>query len=130
MGELNDIPRRVQLDRLVEAERSIYGAVRAVEDLGADARLTDAVVLLQAAKESVGDFVDGFRGITRTVSTHRHINQESPMDVEAFDYEAQTELKKAINNFLWVHLPDQTTLAVAEQIANDLFGRLAEEWRR
>jgi len=53
------VPRRARLDRLTAAERAIFDAVQAVETLPADVRLTDAVVLLQAARESVADFVDG-----------------------------------------------------------------------
>lgn len=34
--------------------------------MGADVRLTDAVVLLQAARDSVADFVDG-------IETRRHV---------------------------------------------------------
>lgn len=52
-------PRRIQLNRFTAAERAIYDAVQVVEAAGADVRLTDAVVLLQAARDSVADFVDG-----------------------------------------------------------------------
>lgn len=52
-------PRRIQLNKLSAAERAIYDAVLVVEAAGADVRLTDAVVLLQAARDSVADFVDG-----------------------------------------------------------------------
>lgn len=52
-------PRRSRLDLMSEAERAIYDATQAVERAGADTRLTDAVVLLQAAREKVADFVDG-----------------------------------------------------------------------
>ena len=55
----HDFPRRAHLDRFTPAERAIYDAVLAVEALPADARLTDAIVLLQAARDSVADFVDG-----------------------------------------------------------------------
>ena len=40
------------------AELAIRAAVEAVEQMGADVRLTDAVQLLQAARESVADHVD------------------------------------------------------------------------
>lgn len=62
------IPRRVRLDQSTPAETAIRGALRAVEDLPPDVRLTDAVVLLQAARESVADFVDGIRGTRRSVA--------------------------------------------------------------
>jgi hypothetical protein len=53
------IPRRCRLDLLTPAERAIVDAVCAVEALPADTRLTDAVVLLQSARDKVADFVDG-----------------------------------------------------------------------
>lgn len=53
------IPRRANLQQFTPAERAIYDAVQAVEALPADVRLTDAVVLLQAARDSVADYVDG-----------------------------------------------------------------------
>lgn len=55
----DEIPRRVRWERLTPAERAIFAAVEAVEALPADVRLTDAVVLLQAARMKVADYVDG-----------------------------------------------------------------------
>jgi hypothetical protein len=55
---MDDIPRRVDLKRMTYAERLILDAVRAVEMMGADERLTDAVVTLQQARQHVADFVD------------------------------------------------------------------------
>jgi len=52
-------PRRIRLDRLTPAEMAIHDAVQAVEHAGCDVRLTNAVVLLQQAREEVADFVDG-----------------------------------------------------------------------
>lgn len=62
----DDIPRRIQMQKWCEAERLIQGAVDEVERMGADVRLTDAVVLLAAARDRVADFVDGVEG-KRTV---------------------------------------------------------------
>lgn len=53
------IPRRICLDKLSPAEKAIYDAVQAVEQAGADPLLTDAVILLQQARDKVADFVDG-----------------------------------------------------------------------
>jgi len=50
------------MDLFTPAERAIYDAVQAVEALPADVRLTEAVVLLQQAREKVADFVDGLAG--------------------------------------------------------------------
>jgi hypothetical protein len=62
--DTNDMPketfsRRIQIDKLTPAERAIYDAMVAVEGLPPDVRLTDAVVLLQQARDKVADYVDG-----------------------------------------------------------------------
>ena len=53
-----DIPRRICIDRLTPAETAIRNAVLAVEEAGAHPLLTDAVVLLEQAREKVADYVD------------------------------------------------------------------------
>ena len=55
------IPRRVYLPKNIPAEKSIRTAIASVEELPADPRLTDAVVLLGAALDSVADWVDDVR---------------------------------------------------------------------
>jgi hypothetical protein len=54
----NKISRRSCLYLLTPAEKSVYDAVQAVEAVGADVRLTDAVVLLQQAREKLADYFD------------------------------------------------------------------------
>lgn len=56
---MNSFPRRNQMQQWVPAEWMIYDAVQQVESMGADVRLTDAVILLGRAQERVADFVDG-----------------------------------------------------------------------
>lgn len=56
MGEM---PRRVRMENWCEAERAIYVAKLQVEKMGADPRLTDAILLLNAAQSSVADHIDG-----------------------------------------------------------------------
>lgn len=51
--------RRCDLLTMTPAEIAIRNALVAVEEMGADPRLTDAVTLLDNAKEAVADFVDG-----------------------------------------------------------------------
>ena len=58
-GERNEVPRRIRIDLFSEAEKAIYDATWVVERAGAHPHLTDAVVLLQKAREAVADFVDG-----------------------------------------------------------------------
>lgn len=55
----NQIPRRCHVDLLTTEEYAIRNAIVLVEQLGADTRLTEAVILLQQAKDKVSDFVDG-----------------------------------------------------------------------
>lgn len=56
---MSDFPRRNDRQRWVHAEKEIANAVETVEGMGADVRLTDAVVLLGEAKNKVADFIDG-----------------------------------------------------------------------
>lgn len=53
------VPRRISLDQMTPAEKAIYAAVQIVEGMGADVRLTHAVVHLSEARECVANFVDG-----------------------------------------------------------------------
>lgn len=69
-GPMSDTPRRCEMTKWTPAELAIYEAIRLVESLPADVRLTDAVVLLGEAKESVADFIDGVM-VRRGVDIHR-----------------------------------------------------------
>ena len=48
-----------------EAEKAILAAMQVVERMGADVRLTNAVVYLEKAFNSVADFTDGFDGLKK-----------------------------------------------------------------
>lgn len=54
----NGFPRRSRLDLCEAAEKIIYDAMQEVEKLGADERLTNAIVKLSEAKDLVSDFID------------------------------------------------------------------------
>lgn len=54
----SDIPRRCFINRLTPAELAIREAMIAVEKVGADPLLTEAVVLLGKAQDKVADYVD------------------------------------------------------------------------
>jgi hypothetical protein len=54
----SDIPRRVRLDLSLPAELAIRNAVDEVEKLRADVRLTEAVILLDKARNLVADYID------------------------------------------------------------------------
>lgn len=58
MSETRELPRRVYMDMWSPAERAIYDAAQAVEGMGADVRLTEAVNLLAEARNRVADYVD------------------------------------------------------------------------
>jgi hypothetical protein len=68
----NNLSRRSQLFANSSEELQIRQAVEAVEQMGADVRLTDAIVLLQAARESVADFLDG-------VDQRRYVRNDVPV---------------------------------------------------
>ena len=53
-----NFPRRNRLDLNTKVELSISNAIDEVEKIGADVRLTDAVIKLSEAKDLVSDFVD------------------------------------------------------------------------
>ena len=55
---VDDIPRRHRIDHLIPAELAITSAMNAVEHLGADVLLTEAVILLQEARNKVADFLE------------------------------------------------------------------------
>lgn len=57
---MNDqqFPRRSRLDLCTPAELAIYNAMTEVEKVGADVRLTEAVILLSQAKDKVADYID------------------------------------------------------------------------
>lgn len=53
-----EIPRRIRIDLMTPAELAITEAIRVVELMGADVRLTEAVILLGQARDRVADYVD------------------------------------------------------------------------
>lgn len=58
MKMVNGFPRRARLDLHTPAETAIHLAVQVVESAGAHVLLTDAVILLQQARDKVADFVE------------------------------------------------------------------------
>lgn len=77
----DQIPRRCDLFRSAPAELAIRAAVDAVESMGADVRLTDAVQLLGAARERVADYVDG---VGLTASPADEFLPPSPSEMLAY----------------------------------------------
>lgn len=59
MLNVNGFPRRGRLECLDGSETAIREAVRAVERMGADPLLTEAVTLLGRAQEKLADYIDG-----------------------------------------------------------------------
>ena len=56
---MSDIPRRIREDLMHPTELAILAAQRAVEEMPADTRLTEASILLSQARDKVADFIDG-----------------------------------------------------------------------
>lgn len=50
--------RRVDLSLNEPAEIAIYNAMQEVEKVGANVKLTEAILLLSKAKDLVGDYID------------------------------------------------------------------------
>ena len=50
--------RRHRIDLMTQAELAIHNAMDEVEKIGADVKLTDAIISLQKAKDLVSDFLD------------------------------------------------------------------------
>jgi len=53
-----EIPRRNRLDLNTTAELAIHNAIQEIEKEGCDVRLTEAVTLMQKAKDLVSDYTD------------------------------------------------------------------------
>lgn len=52
------IPRRIRVDLYTPSEKAIANAMQEVEKMGAHTLLTEAVILLQQAKDKVADYID------------------------------------------------------------------------
>lgn len=55
---MDNIPRRIRLDLMTPEERAIWDAIQLIEAMGADVKLTNAVIKLSEAKDLVSDFID------------------------------------------------------------------------
>jgi hypothetical protein len=54
----NETPRRNRLDLNTPAEIAIHNAMQEIEKIGANVKLTEAIILLQQAKDKVADYID------------------------------------------------------------------------
>ena len=52
------IPRRVNYQKMVPAERLILKSMQETEKIGADPKLTEAITLLNKAKDLISDYID------------------------------------------------------------------------
>lgn len=59
-----EIPRRIRMDLMTPAELSIMNAMQEVEKVGADPKLTEAVILLDKVKNLVSDYTDSLTKTT------------------------------------------------------------------
>lgn len=53
------VPRRCCVELLTPEERQIFKAIEMIESMGADSRLTEAVVSLMKARTWLADYIDG-----------------------------------------------------------------------
>jgi hypothetical protein len=98
----NIIPRRIRLDLMKPAELSIYNAVQEVEKLGADVLLTEAVNLLQQARDKVSDHIDKTEGIKSTMP----IPQKRPAQVRIVSIQLSviiTVTVLTLANIIWIN---------------------------
>lgn len=58
MKMIGDTPRRSRIDVITKEEKAIYQLTGEIEALGADPLLTDAVCLLEQARQRVADWVE------------------------------------------------------------------------
>lgn len=58
MKMIDGTPRRCRLDLLTPAEIALWQAASMIEDSGAHPLLTEAIMLLQQARERVADYVE------------------------------------------------------------------------
>jgi len=56
---MNGFPRRQCRNQMTPAELAIANAMEEVEMVGANPHLTDAIIALEKARDSVADYVDG-----------------------------------------------------------------------
>lgn len=69
--------RRCRFDLFTPAEQAVRNALIAVEAVGADPRLTDAVSLISAAQWRLADYLEGLPGHP-TVPVQTDINKVTP----------------------------------------------------
>lgn len=55
---MDKFPRRANLEKNTPAEVAIHNAIQEVEKVGANEKLTQAIIFLQEAKDCVSDFID------------------------------------------------------------------------
>lgn len=106
---MSELPRRRDMLRWTRAEHAVHRAIRAVELTGADLRLTDAVLLLQAALDSVADYVDGVESRRSAVDFDRLAAlEQSEADLAALRQRHAAEVEKAeraVIDWMWTEDP-------------------------
>lgn len=58
-------PRRQNIAKMTDAEFQIYKSVQRVEMMGCNPLLTEAITLLQQARDKVSDYVDRDMNVTK-----------------------------------------------------------------
>lgn len=58
MKLVDGLPRRQRIDLLEPVEHDLWAVTQRIEELGADTRLTNAVILLSEARNLVADYIE------------------------------------------------------------------------
>ena len=119
----NEIPRRIRMDLWHPAELAIQNAVNEVEKMAADVRLTNAVILLGKARESVADFIDDVTRKDESASekAHRLVHELShilpDLDQHLHDVisnESQSQEVTATSGLPEIAFPDMKCTCIGE----------------
>lgn len=89
---MNTIPRRSRLDLNTPAELVIHSAIQEIEKMAADTRLTEAVILLLKAKDSVSDYVDDINTLIPKGWTAFFTDEQSYINFLKWEKEQHSEI--------------------------------------
>lgn len=89
----NQIPRRIQIQRMHPAELAIREAMLKVENLGGSTRLTDVINLLQAAKDKVADHIEDVpEHVNGLIGAHTGVSESYPEYVNIYRKNGEVEV--------------------------------------
>lgn len=119
----NDIPRRIMLPLNTTSELAIHNAVQEIESMGADVRLTNAIIHLQKAKELVSDYVDEKCG-----DRQMHFPPQIDMFDQIFYRTADVEQKYPDITSIRYYRESQARLHSEQVISVENFEVILKQW--